>query len=90
MDSRPYSIKLLGQAQVLAAVSAELAQTGTRSTLLLARLAMAPERGHDRKRLTELLWPDRSEQQAQASLRQTLWTLRKTLGDEDQRLIRAD
>ena len=60
------------------------------SVLLLARLATPPGRAHDRKRLTEFLWPDRGKAQAFASLRQSLWTLRKALGPAQPSLIIAD
>ena len=51
---------------------------------------MAPGQAQDRRRLTELLWPDRGEPQALASLRQSLWTLRRDLGDLDALPVIAD
>ena len=46
---------------------------------LLAYLALTPGQRHSRDKLAALLWEDRSDQQARASLRQTLAVLRKAL-----------
>jgi DNA-binding SARP family transcriptional activator len=48
---------------------------------LLAYLALAPHAACDREALAALLWGDTPETQARQSLRKTLSTLRKTLGD---------
>jgi DNA-binding SARP family transcriptional activator len=64
--------------------------TSTRTALLLARVATPPGHTHDRWRLTELLWPDRGEARAFASLRQSLWTLRKDLRETEPPSILAD
>ena len=48
---------------------------------LLAYLACQPGMRAERGTLADLLWSDRSEDQARASLRQELSLLRKTLGD---------
>jgi len=55
-----------------------------KSEALLAYLALAPQRGYAREALTVLLWGDVSDQSAGASLRQTLFLIRKTL---DQNVI---
>ena len=47
---------------------------------LLAYLA-ATGKGHTRAHLATLLWPESDGARAQASLRYTLWLLRKSLGD---------
>jgi DNA-binding SARP family transcriptional activator len=47
---------------------------------LLAALAVARDRGISRDRLAILLWPDSDEDRARASLRQTLFALRKETG----------
>jgi DNA-binding SARP family transcriptional activator len=47
---------------------------------LLAYLALAPERRHEREALTGLLWGDATDEASRASLRQTLFLLGKALG----------
>ncbi len=58
--------------------------------LVLAILALAPGQRMSREALVALLWSARGEAQAMASLRQTLYHLRKTLGDLDPPPILAD
>jgi DNA-binding SARP family transcriptional activator len=71
-------ISLLGGFQ--ARVGASTIHLPTRKTqALLAYLALHPGQPHDREKIQGLLWPDAPPRQAQASLRQTLFTLRKTL-----------
>ena len=71
-------ISLLGGFQ--ARVGASAIHLPTRKTqALLAYLALRPGQPHDREKIQGLLWPDAAQRQAQASLRQTLFTLRKTL-----------
>lgn len=78
---KPVSIRFLGSFESQSPSGERHQLSGIKTVLLLARLAMPPGQVHDRKRLTELLWPDRAEVQALASLRQTLWSLRKAFGD---------
>lgn len=78
---KPVSIRFLGSFESQSRSGERYQLSGIKTVLLLARLAMPPGQVHDRKRLTELLWPDRAEVQALASLRQTLWSLRKAFGD---------
>jgi adenylate cyclase len=86
----PVSVNLLGRCELRLAVGDSKPVTNTRTALLMARLAMPPGQSHDRKRITVLLWPDRGEAQAMASLRQLLWTLRKETVDSGPPLIIAD
>jgi TolB-like protein/DNA-binding SARP family transcriptional activator len=51
-----------------------------KSRLLLAFLAMPAGQAHQRSKLAALLWPDRLEEQARASLRNALSALRALLG----------
>ena len=60
-----------------------------RSQALLAMLALAPTSAVARDRLAATLWPDRAEEQARASLRQELSSLRRTLGAGSE-IISAD
>jgi DNA-binding SARP family transcriptional activator len=72
------AISLLGGFQ--ARVGASTIRLPTRKTQgLLAYLALHAGQPHDREKIQGLLWPDVASRQAQASLRQTLFTLRKTL-----------
>jgi TolB-like protein/DNA-binding SARP family transcriptional activator/lipopolysaccharide biosynthesis regulator YciM len=87
---RPVSIKFLGRCELRSPVGDGQLLTNAKTALLLARLAMPLGQAHDRKRLTELLWPDRGEPQASASLRQSLWTLRKAVGEDAPSPIIAD
>ncbi|MBO9436854.1 hypothetical protein J7394_21825 [Ruegeria sp. R13_0] len=52
-------------------------------------LALAPKSAVARDRLAATLWPDRAEEQARASLRQELSSLRRALGDGAE-MISAD
>jgi DNA-binding SARP family transcriptional activator/predicted ATPase len=47
---------------------------------LLAYLILEAEKAHSRQKLATLLWGESTDQQARHSLRQALYTLRKTLG----------
>ncbi|MGV3614278.1 MAG: AfsR/SARP family transcriptional regulator [Fimbriimonas sp.] len=61
-----------------------------RVAALLAYLALHPERGHDRDRVAELLWPGEDVEPQRARFRQALASLRKTLDDGQSTLIQAD
>ena len=50
-----------------------------KAEVLLAYLALAPGIRHPRERLTNLLWSNRSEEQARNSLRQALSAIKKSL-----------
>jgi DNA-binding SARP family transcriptional activator len=63
-----------------ATLDGEDLQFATRkSEAMLAYLAMPPGQMHPREKLAVLLWGESGEEQARQSLRQTLFTLRKTL-----------
>lgn len=59
-----------------------VAGLGRRGQAILVFLAMQPGKRAERARLADLLWSDRSEEQARASLRQELSVLRRVLGAE--------
>jgi predicted ATPase/DNA-binding SARP family transcriptional activator len=52
------------------------------SRLLFAYLALTAGKHHPRERLAGLLWPESDESCARSNLRQTLWRLRKALGED--------
>ena len=54
-----------------------------KSQSLLAYLASHRERAHPRSQLAGLLWGDRPEQKARASLSTSLWHIRRCLPDEE-------
>src|SRR5262245_29644096 len=57
---------------------------------LLAFLALPPGQAHPRDKLAALLWGEAPEIQARASLRQALFTLRRTLAAGDPALLAFD
>jgi DNA-binding SARP family transcriptional activator/tRNA A-37 threonylcarbamoyl transferase component Bud32 len=54
-----------------------------RGLALLVLLAAAPEAGVSRDSLVAYLWPESDEERARAALRQTLFALRRELGNPD-------
>jgi TolB-like protein/cytochrome c-type biogenesis protein CcmH/NrfG len=73
-------IALLGPF-ILEAGGAPIGPLGRKTRALLACLALAPGKIWPREKLMALLWSDRGEDQARASLRQALAELRRSLGD---------
>ena len=72
---------MLGGFQLTGADGTDLSPPGKKLRALIALLALGPEAGWPRERLTALLWGDRDEEQARGSLRQALAELRRSLGD---------
>lgn len=61
-----------------------------KSEILLSYLALSPGRPHRRDSLMGLLWEDRAEKQARHSLSQTLFSIRKALGDAGSDCLEVD
>jgi adenylate cyclase len=61
---------------------ADISLKSKKAKALLAFLALPPGKTHSREEIMALLWSDRGEAQARASLRQVLTGLRKDLGEE--------
>src|SRR5213593_4164835 len=59
------------------------ATTQRRRLALLALLAVAGEKGLTREKVIAFLWPESDEQRARHVLAQTLYAVRRDLGDED-------
>jgi DNA-binding SARP family transcriptional activator len=57
---------------------------------LLAFLALSPGHASPRAQLAALLWAERGEEQARNSLRQALFDIRRAMGPDGERLLRAD
>lgn len=72
-------LRLMGGFRLAGPGGATVAVTSRRARGLLAYLALAPEQTATRERLCGLLWSDRGEPQARASLRQCLLELRDNL-----------
>lgn len=84
-------LRLLGGFEIKRAGRVELARLPSRpATLLLARLALQPQRQHPREELVELLWPGVALDAGRNRLRQTLSTLRALLETPAAPLIQAD
>ena len=71
--------KLLGGSEFQRASGTRVEITIRKAQALLAYLALQQGKGVPRDKLASLLWSDRSDKQAQGSLRQTLTVLRKAL-----------
>ena len=72
-------LQLFGGFELSDADGAAIALPVRKDRALLALLALRGAGGCDRAGLAEMLWPDRGEEQARKSLRQSLVTLRKSL-----------
>jgi TolB-like protein/predicted Zn-dependent protease len=72
-------LKLLGQFECLSDAGTPLTLQTRKAEVLLAFLALEPGVRHPRDRLINLLWSDRSEEQARNSLRQSLSAIKKPL-----------
>src|SRR5262249_24527646 len=73
-------LELLGPPEALRGESI-VTGLGRKPMALLAYLAIPKGRLHNRDVLATLLWSDRFDEQARQSLRQTLSTLRKAIGE---------
>ncbi len=84
---RRWRLHLLGRVELRDPAGQPLRLPGPVATLLLARLALPPQRAHAREELVELLWPGVSPAVARNRLRQLLSVLRGLLPHE---LLLAD
>jgi TolB-like protein/DNA-binding SARP family transcriptional activator len=75
------TLRLLGGMEIITADGRNITPTGKKLRGLIACLALAPRGGWPRERLMTLLWGDRDEEQARASLRQGLAELRRSFGE---------
>jgi TolB-like protein/DNA-binding SARP family transcriptional activator/lipoprotein NlpI len=83
-------LKLLGQMECSLPSGAPLSLSTRKADVLLAYLALTPGLRHPRERLVNLLWSDRSEEQARNSLRQCLSAIKKSLGDMPDTILQVD
>ncbi len=82
-------LRLIGRFRLEGGDGAPVELPSRRARALLAYLALAPERSASRERLSGLLWSDRGEPQARASLRQCLLELRGALTARGLDLLRV-
>jgi predicted ATPase len=75
----PWRLRLLGAVELLDPAGRPTRLPSRAATLLLARLALAPQRQHPREELTELLWPGVDADTGRNRLRQALSVLRAVL-----------
>src|SRR5262245_5789161 len=83
MDQSPNTLKLrlLGGFELESSRAPDATPAGRKVRALLACLALSPGISWPREKLMALLWSDRAEEQARASLRQALTELRHALGE---------
>ena len=75
-------LTLYGGFSVAGATGAEIPLKSQKAKAMLSFLALSPGKSRSREEIMALLWSDRGEAQARASLRQVLTGLRKELGEE--------
>ena len=76
---RSIRVNVLGRFEARLPSGEALLLPTRKAEVLLTYLAMTPGQPHSRDRLMDLLWSDRSEDQARNSLRQELSALKKAL-----------
>ena len=81
---------VFGGCEIHDAQGAALPISTRKNKALLVYLAMTAEQPQLRGKLTALLWDRSAEEQARASLRQTLWSLRKILAAADADILHTD
>src|SRR4029453_16347360 len=84
------TLTLLGGFRAHLDPGAPLAFPTRKAQALLAYLAMPPGVAHPRDKLASLLWGNTMETTARTSLRQTLYSLRRSLGRADGKPLHAD
>ncbi len=87
--TEPARLRLMGRFRLATAAGETIQISSRRARGLLAYLALAPEQAASRERLAGLLWSDRGEAQARASLRQCLLDLKTILTEHDLDMIEA-
>src|SRR5262245_66466893 len=77
----PLRLRLLGGFELTSGSGRDVPLPGRKIRALMACLALSPGKPWPREKLMALLWSDRGEEQARASLRQALAELRRALGE---------
>ncbi len=87
---RALQLRLLGHFRLSDAEGREISIAAKKGQALLAYLALDPECRASRIELATLLWGDRFDEQARASLRQCLFELRKAMPPIAHEILSAD
>lgn len=85
-----YRLNLFGTFSLIGPDGAPVRLTSRKARALIAFLALGPGKPRSREEIMALLWSDRGEAQARASLRQALTGLRRDLGAEGAGLLRIE
>jgi len=85
-----YRLNLFGGFLLTGSDGMEIPLTSAKAKALLAYLAQSPGMRRSREEIVALLWSDRGEAQARASLRQVLSGMRKELGAQGAAILRVD
>ena len=83
-------LALLGGFAARDGAGRDIAIGGRKAQALLAYLALSPGKPQPREKLASLLWSDRSEAQARASLRQALSELRRAVPQSESPFLKAE
>jgi len=78
-----YQLRLLGGFVLHGKDGTPITLSSKKAAALLAYLCHRPGEAVSRSKIATLLWPDRGEEQARSSLRQTLSVLRKALDNDN-------
>lgn len=81
MESGSYHLKLLGTCEVKSPDGSPVDVSRGKPLALLAHVALAPD-PLSRDELASLLWAGSTRERARGSLRQALWQLRQTFGED--------
>ncbi|MDH5453324.1 MAG: hypothetical protein OEY05_05440 [Paracoccaceae bacterium] len=85
-----YRMNLFGTFSLTGPGGVDVPLTSARAKALLAYLSQSPGMRRSRVEIMTLLWSDRAEAQARASLRQVLHGLRKELGERGAAILQID
>lgn len=87
LEGKLVSIRLLGPFRIIKG-GAPLAELPVKASACLVFLAMQEELV-SREHLAELVWPDREKEQSRQSLRQAMLSIRRSLGDIAEDVIKT-
>ena len=83
-------INLMGEFQWLTDDGDSLEIAAAKDQAVIAILALSRDLACTRSGIIDLLWSSRSKEQARASLRQSLWSLKRVLGDGADGILQVD
>jgi TolB-like protein/DNA-binding SARP family transcriptional activator/Flp pilus assembly protein TadD len=86
-----WSLRLLGGFELRMLLDSQrVVSLGKRECALLAYLALSPNCRQARRKLATLLWGDTADEAASNSLRTSVWSVRRALGDAEHRFIASE